>query len=282
MKKRIEKKPFKPLRMFHMSIDDMNMLTSVHHHTAIEISCVISGKGVVESARGEFEFETGDVMMFSPNDKHRVKNYTDSIDILCLHFEPHYIWSVDSGFSDTNLLSTFLNRNDKFQNRLDKKHADYVYPRVVACETELINLDEDYEAAIKANIVHVLLYLLRYCGYVKKHKMSSSRLYNLENLKHSMEYIDSHPETDLDLDVIAQEANMSRSYFCTVFKRYNGIKPWDYITIKRIDKAIMLLGMSGDKKLNIAFDCGFHNTANFYRAFKKITGKAPGDYESGL
>ena len=93
-----------------------------------------------------------------------------------------------------------------------------------------------------------------------------------------MEYIDRHLHEELDLNVIAEKANMSRSYFCTVFKRYNGIKPWDYITIKRIEKAMGLLGASDEKKVNIALDCGFNNSANFYRAFKKLTGKAPGDF----
>lgn len=280
MKKKFEERPFLPLRIFHMTEDDMNMLTSLHHHTAIEIACVIFGSGRIEAGQGSFEFEAGDVLVFSPNEKHCIKEYAGKVDILCLHFEPHYMWSADSGFSRTNLLSTFLNRSDKYKNRLSKRHAEYVYPIVISCEEELINLDEEYDSAIRVKVAEILIYLLRYSGYAKAQRMSASRSYNLESLKHSMEYIDSHLELDLDLDALAEEANMSRSYFCTVFKRYNGVKPWDYITIKRIDKALMLLGMSSEKKLNIAFDCGFHNTANFYRAFKKITGKTPGDYES--
>jgi len=109
--------------------------------------------------------------------------------------------------------------------------------------------------------------------------MTSGRNYNLESLKKSMEYIDDNLHEELDLDKLSESANMSRSYFCTIFKRYNGLKPWDYITIKRVDKALGLLAVSSEKKANIAYDCGFNNTANFYRAFKKITGKTPGDYE---
>ena len=31
--------------------------------------------------------------------------------------------------------------------------------------------------------------------------------------------------------------------------------------------------------LKIATACGFNNTSNFYHAFKKVTGKIPGNYK---
>ena len=140
-------------------------------------------------------------------------------------------------------------------------------------------MNHEYNAAIKIILADILIYVLRNCGYANSKPLSASRSYNMESLRKTMLYIDENLHEELDLDVLAESANMSRSYFCTIFKRYNGIKPWDYITIKRIEKALLLLSRSEDKKLNIAIDCGFNNTANFYRAFKKITGKTPSDYE---
>lgn len=277
-KKIIKDKPMLPLKMFHMSEDDLHTLTSSHQHTAIEISCIISGNGTIETQDNHYLFESGDVYVFSPGEVHKVSNYSPSTDILTLHFEPHYIWFAESGFSGTELLDSFLNRSAKYQNRLDKALASYIYSATEAIEEELINLEREFLSAVKIKVIDMLIHILRYSGFAKTSKMSESRKYNLESLKNSMDYIDSHLETDLDLDSLAETAGMSRSYFCTVFKRYNGIKPWDYITIKRIDKALRILAFSKEKKLNIAFDCGFNNTANFYRAFKKITGKTPGDY----
>ena len=72
---------------------------------------------------------------------------------------------------------------------------------------------------------------------------------------------------------------MSKTYFCTIFKKLNGISPWDYITIKRVEKSVEILKTSQDTVLEIALKCGFNNTANFNRAFKKVTGKVPGDYK---
>ena len=71
---------------------------------------------------------------------------------------------------------------------------------------------------------------------------------------------------------------MSKSYFSTIFKKYNGISPWDYITIKRVEKAVTLLKTTDKTKLEIAQSCGFNSPANFYKAFLRITGKSPKYY----
>lgn len=280
MKKRTNFRPFLPLRIFHITPADINLITGVHHHTAIELCCIVSGNGKIESGQNTYNFAMGDVFVFSPGEGHFVSKYSDDTDILCLSFEPHCIWFSQSGFSDTKLLDSFLNQSSKYRNKLPSKSADYVFANICRCEEELINMDEEYNTAIKIILADTLIYILRNSGYAKPKRLSSSRLYNLESLKKSMDYIDENLHEEIDLDVLARAANMSRSYFCTIFKRYNGIKPWDYITIKRIEKAIRLISVSGEKKLNIAIDCGFNNTANFYRAFKKITGKTPSDYET--
>ena len=279
MKKKFGERPFMPFKILHMTKEDTNLITGFHHHTAIEMSCVISGKGKLEAGHNIYDFAVGDVFMFPPGERHGICECTSDTDILVVQFEPYYIWASDSDFSHTKLLDTFLNRSDKFKSKLSVEKAKRVGALLIECEEELINLDKEYLAAIKTIIMRILIYLLRSTNYASQSRVALSRAYNLESLRNSMEYIDSNLELDLDLDALAEAANMSRSYFCTIFKRYNGIKPWDYITIKRIDKSISMLAYSSEKKFNIALDCGFNNTANFYRAFKKITGKTPGDYE---
>ena len=278
MNKKFLAKPFLPYRIFHVTPDDVNLISGLHHRTSIVFACVTSGKGKIQTKYSMNNFFEGDVFLFSPGEMYSIVQYSANTDILFLDFEPYYIWHLSSGFSDTRLLDTFLNRSSSYKNKLSSKISGFVYEKIVSCEEELINMESEYDSAIKIKLAEVLVFMLRNCGYASKKRISGSRIYNLENLKKSMEYIDRHLHEELDLNVIAEKANMSRSYFCTVFKRYNGIKPWDYITIKRIEKAMGLLGASDEKKVNIALDCGFNNSANFYRAFKKLTGKAPGDF----
>lgn len=71
---------------------------------------------------------------------------------------------------------------------------------------------------------------------------------------------------------------MSVSHFSQLFKKLNGFSAWDYVISKRIDMAQALLLSTDEAVLDIAFQCGFNNSTNFNRAFKKITGISPTEY----
>ena len=99
-------------------------------------------------------------------------------------------------------------------------------------------------------------------------------------MKQVIAYIAENLDKKIQLKEIADVACMSETYFSSVFKKFNGISPWDYITIKRVEKAISLLKTSDLNKLEIAELCGFSSSSNFYKAFFKITGKTPSDYSN--
>lgn len=93
-------------------------------------------------------------------------------------------------------------------------------------------------------------------------------------------YIEDNLESNLTLGELAKIACMSQTYFSAVFKKYNGISPWNYIIIKRIDKAIFLLKTTDLKIIDVASQCGFSSSSNFYKEFKTITGKQPNDFRN--
>ena len=132
---------------------------------------------------------------------------------------------------------------------------------------------------LKIYLINILVEIIRsYEGQLSQFELS----YSSESLKYmetALNYIDEHLESDLTLEMLADVAHMSKTYFCGQFKKLNGISPWEYITIKRIEKAITLIESSNLSRLEIALKCGYNNTSNFYYAFKRVTGKTPGDYK---
>ena len=74
---------------------------------------------------------------------------------------------------------------------------------------------------------------------------------------------------------------MSPNYLSAVFKRIVGISLWDYILSKRIGYALELLSLpERENILETALKCGFNNTANFNKFFKKQVGTTPSQYRS--
>jgi AraC-like DNA-binding protein len=76
-------------------------------------------------------------------------------------------------------------------------------------------------------------------------------------------------------------SGMSRSAFALRFKELVGETPLEYLTNWRMHKAIALL-RRGDKKLyEVAKTVGYNSDAAFSKAFKRIFGIAPREYERG-
>ena len=80
------------------------------------------------------------------------------------------------------------------------------------------------------------------------------------------------------VESLAASAGMSRSAFAARFRQLLGQTPLAYVTDWRMQKAILLL-QQGDKKLaDIAQSVGYESDAAFSKAFKRVLGRAPGEY----
>ena len=136
----------------------------------------------------------------------------------------------------------------------------------------------EYATMVKIHLLNILVEMLRSLGFELSTEEKSGNPQTMRAVEEAMNYINANLESDLTLEGLSDYAHMSKTYFCSQFKKLNGISPWEYITIKRIEKAIMLIESTSLTKLEIAARCGYNNTSNFYHAFRRITGKTPRDY----
>ncbi|MBE6571714.1 MAG: AraC family transcriptional regulator [Ruminococcaceae bacterium] len=268
------------LRLFRSSLPSDGSMFYEHHHTALEITMVLSGSGIYATDECEFSFESGDIFLFGTDERHWIKKLDCRTDFLNIHFEPRFIWSENFGITSGELIRVFLNRKKNPLNKLDmtKESSKKVGELVFLMEKELDEKKREHEIMLKVHLVNILIEMIRsFEGQIDENDFS----YNAQALHHierSLKYIDSHLAENITLEDIANVAHMSKNYFCRIFKKLNGMSPWDYITVKRIEHAVMLLNTTDLTRLEIAQRCGYNNTSNFYYAFKKVTGKAPGDY----
>lgn len=270
------------VKMFHSTVPSGKRTYFGHHHTECEISIIISGTGTYKVNNKEYDFKKDDIFIFGSNENHCITNIgdSDSFNILNIHFEPRMLWSY-SGFGNSKLLSIFHSRTDKFTNKIDLNNpaTELIRKLILETESEFKNHKPEYELIIKMNIVNILVNLIRNYDYVNLENKQVNYKNTFEQLKLALDYIDSHIESKITLDDLSRISTMNKTYFSTVFKKYNGISPWDYIMIKRIEKSIRLIKSTDMSKLDIASQCGFNSASNFYKAFQRITGKTPSDYK---
>ncbi|MBQ3479020.1 MAG: helix-turn-helix transcriptional regulator, partial [Clostridia bacterium] len=88
-------------------------------------------------------------------------------------------------------------------------------------------------------------------------------------------YIDANYCARITLKQAADQVFMSPNYFSHYFHDATRISFSDYVTLRRIRKARELMESSGKSIYEIAIECGFPNSSNFYRLYKKHTGESP-------
>lgn len=99
-----------------------------------------------------------------------------------------------------------------------------------------------------------------------------SELYNL------MDYIDANVTNKISLSCVAKKAGMTESTFSRHFSAANGISFKQYVTEKKIQRAIFLLRTTNLKMIDIALESGFDSVSGFYDAFKRKTGTTPNKF----
>jgi AraC-like DNA-binding protein/CheY-like chemotaxis protein len=98
-------------------------------------------------------------------------------------------------------------------------------------------------------------------------------------LKKVVEYINDNISRKITLDELADLTKWSRNHFILVFKKYINQSPYNYILIKRIEKAKAEIRANDFILMDISIGLGFKSYSNFCNAFKKITGKTPEQYK---
>lgn len=268
------------VKLFNVRVPESKRAWREHRHIHFEIALIKSGSGVYSVCGKSYNFSAGDLFVFSSNEIHCITEIgSGGMHIMNLHIDPRYFWGSDTErFSDYNLM---FSHSDSFENHIPCNHpsCEQIKALILDAESELYSKSPEYRMAVRSDIIRIITCLVRECKYQNKAVTSSS---NISAISKAVEYIHSGLSDTLRLCDIAAEAGMSASYFSNVFKSAMGITLWEYITEKRIDNAIRLIDKHPEKTmLEIALECGFNNTANFNKAFKKCTGLTPSEYKNG-
>lgn len=98
-------------------------------------------------------------------------------------------------------------------------------------------------------------------------------------LNRAKEYIHAFYSSDITIDDICREVNLSRYHFIRSFKRGTGLSPHQYLMRVRIQKAKDLLSLGPYTVTEAAALCGFISISHFSRTFKNAVGKSPQDFK---
>lgn len=90
-----------------------------------------------------------------------------------------------------------------------------------------------------------------------------------------LDFIDARLNDPLSVDALAARAHVSRAHFNRRFRNVTGLSPHRYITLRRIEKAKVLLREPARSLAEVALDVGFCNQSHFTQVFHAFTGQTP-------
>ncbi|RKX83320.1 MAG: hypothetical protein DRP58_08985 [Spirochaetes bacterium] len=95
-----------------------------------------------------------------------------------------------------------------------------------------------------------------------------------------IQYILSHLDEEISLDLLAKELEVNPTYFSRLFRKETGITVSQYINTKRINEAGYLLMHTSASIADISLQAGYPDSGYFSRVFHKIKRMTPTEWRN--
>lgn len=101
---------------------------------------------------------------------------------------------------------------------------------------------------------------------------------NHKGVAKALHFIAENFSEDIDIDLVARSAGISRRGLHQAFIEHLGFTPGEQIRSTRIEHAKKLLAETDNKVETVAMLCGYRSVNSFFIAFKQACGSPPGEF----
>ncbi len=229
------------------------------HNNMFEFHFCIGGEAVYRNERDFCRFSRGAICFAAPGEEHQLILSEDNLRI-SFYYLLFRIASDEEALIDA-LREKF--RQEKFfiLNDYDRDFFDRLKRRL---ETP------GYTHTSATHLLWVLIYDLLSCSgnRDRRHTAVDKAIKTMQN---SM-------DQGVNLDELAHEVGLNKSYFIRLFKEQIGIPPLKYFNKLKIETACYLLTENHMAIAEIARYLGFYDEYHFSKVFKRFIKSTPGRY----
>ena len=252
-----------------------------HFHDEYEILYVSDGFGTRFIADNIEPFESGDLVLVGSNVPHFWRSddsYTNSkgrlnVKYIVIQFPGDFLKKEIENYPEYHLIGELLSRSTR-GIKFSSEFSDQISGKIK-------------KIAKKSGLERILLLqeLLQTLAKTADFKLLAGEIYKAElhdftndRLAKVMLFLNTNYQWKVELEKVAEIANLHPSAFCRYFKGKTGKSLSEYVNDMRIGYACRLI-IDGKMSISqIGFESGFNNLSNFNRTFKKHTGFTPSNY----
>lgn len=156
-------------------------------------------------------------------------------------------------------------------------------PAIITAVHQILNCS--YQGKLKhlfleAKSLELISYTLEQLAVIPVPHPLKSRLRpcEVEKVRHAGELLCLNLEHPPTLDELTKRVELNREKLNRGFRYLFGMSAFEYLRIKRLEKARNLLETRDMNVSEVAFDVGYNHPKNFARAFKQYFGVTPTDF----
>jgi AraC-like DNA-binding protein len=168
--------------------------------------------------------------------------------------------------TEQSLFLKLFNTGPQFFPSTSSRNNNFYVTTLLECEDMEQPLQK---VALKSRLVSLLSEItLLHSKYTREPASKDKRILGV------LKYLGEHLRDELTLEDIADRFNISKNYLNLLFRQTTGTTVNHYIRTKRLGLARQEI-LKGSNAQEAAYNAGFNDYSNFYRAYKTFYGSMP-------
>lgn len=263
-------------KIFHIR-DKKDIKFEYHHHDFSKIVILIDGDLTYYIEGKAYILKPWDILFVNKNEIHKpVVNPNKYYERIVIWLNPDFMAKYAQGNNDLLKCFEVAIKNNYNLLRLNMKSIEVI--KNLIQDIQSCNNSNEFGSEILKESLFVQLMVL-----MNRLFLNSDKNRDIEDIQYDktiegvLNYINSNLENDLSIDTIASEFFISKYYLMRKFKNQIGSSIHNYVVQKRLILARSLIS-DGLSMSSVCSRCGFNDYSSFVRAFKKVYGVSPSNY----
>ncbi len=264
-------------RTLHINVPVSELRWEYHYHPEIELVCVVSGNGSRHVGYHKSNFRDGDLVLIGSNIPHSGfgLNSLDPHEEIVIQFSEEII-QFPANVKEFNDIRKMIGLS-KFGILFSSETKDRLLPSLY----EIMTL-KGFEKYLLLQRILAELSAQKDYQLLNKEAMPHTIISkNKERLQAIFTYVEKNFDKDIDINEVAELANLTLPSFCNFFKKTTKMTFTEFLNQYRIDKACAMI-LQGKSISECCYNTGYNNISYFNRAFKKYVGKTPTEFNNEL
>nr|WP_317332471.1 AraC family transcriptional regulator [uncultured Romboutsia sp.] len=257
--------------------DKKDIKFEYHHHDFSKIVILIDGDLTYYIEGKAYILKPWDVLFVNKNEIHKpVVNPNKYYERIVIWLNPDFMSKYAQGNNDLLKCFDIAVKNNYNLLRLNMKSIEIV--KNLIQDIQRCNNSNEFGSEILKESLFIQFMVL-----MNRLFLNSDKNRDIEDIQYDktiegvLNYINSNLENDLSIDTIASEFFISKYYLMRKFKNQIGSSIHNYVVQKRLILARSLIS-DGLSMSDVCNKCGFNDYSSFVRAFKKVYGVSPSNY----